>query len=160
APEPSRAGQAMTATAIIHDPGISDFPICDVDYDGDGTYDSSSHATDGTCTFPSHVYNTPGTYTVRVRVRDKDGALSSRTANHVVDIDADGDGFSTAQGDCNDANAAIHPGATEVCNGVDDNCDGQIDETGQTAFYQDADGDGYGNASSPTQACTAPTGYV
>src|SRR5207247_217215 len=40
----------------------------------------------------------------------------------------DSDGYSTADGDCDDTNAAVHPGATELCNGVDDNCNGQIDE--------------------------------
>ncbi len=47
--------------------------------------------------------------------------------------DADGDGFglcaaSAADVDCNDQIAGIHPGASEVCNGLDDNCDGQVDE--------------------------------
>ncbi len=42
-------------------------------------------------------------------------------------LDHDGDGFSKCQGDCNESNPAIHPGATEVCNGVDDNCDGSVD---------------------------------
>ena len=42
-------------------------------------------------------------------------------------VDADGDGFKTNQ-DCDDTNAAIHPGAPELCDGVDNNCDGQVDE--------------------------------
>jgi Putative metal-binding motif/Thrombospondin type 3 repeat len=41
--------------------------------------------------------------------------------------DSDGDG-SFADADCNDSNPAVHPGAVEVCNNVDDNCNGQIDE--------------------------------
>jgi hypothetical protein len=74
-------------------------------------------------------------------------------------IDADNDGYPLPQ-DCDDNNATVHPGATEVCNGIDDNCDGQVDEGVQTTFYQDQDGDSYGNAAVSQHACSAPTGYV
>ena len=47
--------------------------------------------------------------------------------------------------DCNDADPNVHSGATEVCDGVDNNCDGQIDEGLKITFYRDLDGDGYGN---------------
>lgn len=42
--------------------------------------------------------------------------------------DQDGDGFTLGQGDCDDTNANIYPGAVEVCNGIDDDCDGIVDE--------------------------------
>jgi len=91
--------------------------------------------------------------------------------------DADGDGYGNssittqscsqpsgyvASGtDCNDASASINPGATESCNGVDDNCNGQTDEgTIGSTWYRDADGDGYGTSSTSTQACSQPSGYV
>src|SRR5438132_5704829 len=62
--------------------------------------------------------------------------------------------------ECYDASSSDHPGATEVCNGIDDNCNGQIDEGVKLTFYADADGDGYGNANVTTLACSAPSGYV
>lgn len=54
--------------------------------------------------------------------------------------DQDGDGVSSCGGDCADGDATIHPGATEQCDGVDNNCDGQLDEGTRCA---DDDGDGF-----------------
>ncbi|HJW29956.1 MAG TPA: putative metal-binding motif-containing protein, partial [Saprospiraceae bacterium] len=62
--------------------------------------------------------------------------------------------------DCNDSNMNIHPGASETCNLIDDDCDGLTDEGVQLTFYADADNDGYGNPSLSQVACTAPTGFV
>ena len=46
-------------------------------------------------------------------------------------------------GDCDDNNSAIYPGAEEICDGKDNNCDGTIDEGCNTGELTDADGDGY-----------------
>jgi hypothetical protein len=75
------------------------------------------------------------------------------------DADDDNDGVVDIA-DCRPFDPAIHPGATEVCDGVDNDCDGLVDEGVTTTFYRDADGDGYGNPLVSTQACSAPTGYV
>jgi len=69
-------------------------------------------------------------------------------------------GYVSNNTDCNDGNNAIHPGSAEVCNSLDDNCNGQIDEGVTITFYADADADGYGNANSTTQACSILNGYV
>ena len=90
--------------------------------------------------------------------------------------DADGDGFGNANitilactvpagysvnnTDCNDAVSSTYPGATEVCNNTDDDCDALIDEGVGVVFYADNDGDGYGNTAITTIACAAPAGYV
>ena len=52
--------------------------------------------------------------------------------------DVDGDGLSTCDGDCADSNPNIHPYAAEVCDGVDNNCDGAV-----PADEVDDDGDGW-----------------
>lgn len=70
-------------------------------------------------------------------------------------------GYVADNSDCNDGNSTIYPGATEACNGIDDDCDGLSDE-GLTfsTWYADVDGDNYGIASSTTTACSQPSGYV
>ncbi|MBN2801173.1 MAG: putative metal-binding motif-containing protein, partial [Deltaproteobacteria bacterium] len=75
--------------------------------------------------------------------------------------DSDGDGY-TVLDDCDDANPEIHPGAAEACDGLDQDCDGSIDEdaTDALTWHLDADGDGYGSASVTTTSCSQPDGYV
>lgn len=65
--------------------------------------------------------NCPDSYNPDQADLDGDGA------GDACDEDTDGDGTANTQ-DCAPRNAAVHPGATEVCNGVDDDCDGTIDE--------------------------------
>jgi large repetitive protein len=74
-------------------------------------------------------------------------------------VDADGDGYGTDE-DCDDSDAAIYPGAEEICDGVDNDCDEQVDEEVVGSFHADSDGDGYGDADSSISACEAPDGYV
>lgn len=92
--------------------------------------------------------------------RDADGDSFGTTANAVQACSAP-PGYVSRSGDCNDANAAINPAATEVCNSADDDCDGLIDESGGgSTFYRDADGDGFGSMSNSVSACSPPPGYV
>ncbi len=69
-------------------------------------------------------------------------------------------GYVSNSTDCNDSNAAISPADTEVCNTIDDDCDGSIDEGVTTTFYRDLDNDGFGNSAVTIQACSVPVGYV
>jgi hypothetical protein len=73
--------------------------------------------------------------------------------------DADGDGY-TADEDCDDDDPTVHPGGTEVCDGVDNDCDDETDEGVQDTWYADADGDGYGDPGAATEACDAPADHV
>ncbi len=88
-------------------------------------------------------------------------ALISCRANDPLTEDIDLDGFLGYE-DCDDNNAAIFPGADETCDGVDNNCNGDTDEmpVDATAWFEDADGDGYGNAGTSESACSAPSGFV
>jgi hypothetical protein len=74
-------------------------------------------------------------------------------------IDVDGDGFTEDQ-DCDDDDEAINPAATELCDGIDNNCDGFIDEDVLLAYYADSDEDGFGNPDITTEACEVPSGFV
>jgi large repetitive protein len=67
-------------------------------------------------------------------------------------VDSDGDGF-TADVDCNDSDSAINPGASEICNYVDTDCDGVVDNALQQLYYPDADGDLFGPTASGVSFC-------
>lgn len=72
----------------------------------------------------------------------------------------------TVSGDCNDSTSEIHPNVIEICNSIDDNCNGDTDEDVLKKFYADADGDKCAHVSSPgifdqiILACDAPSGYI
>jgi hypothetical protein len=90
--------------------------------------------------------------------------------------DADGDGHGNpdipsnscqeAEGyvyysdDCDDSNADIHPYREEICDGIDNNCNGEVDELANQFYYADVDGDGYGDPTNTIQSCDRPLGYV
>ncbi len=96
-------------------------------------------------------------------------------------VDNDGDGYgvedeftwidtcedvvlhSRTAGDCDDWNSEIHPGAAEICDDEDTDCDGETrdeESTNAPLWYADADQDGYGDASASTPACDAPAGLI
>jgi hypothetical protein len=94
---------------------------------------------------------------------------------YYVDVDQDGFGNPSSaisvtctvpplyildNSDCDDGDPLIYPGATEVCNGEDDDCDGQTDEGVLITWYADADGDNFGNPAVSQISCVAPFGYV
>ncbi len=106
---------------------------------------------------------------------DCDGSRDNGLPFQDFYLDADGDGFGASTsapvnscqtavmgrvsnpGDCNDANPTIKPGAVELCNRTDDNCDGQMDNgIAFVSYYPDIDGDGFGDASAQSESSCAP----
>ncbi|MBI5895304.1 MAG: hypothetical protein HZB24_04595 [Desulfobacterales bacterium] len=127
----------------------------DTDNDGDSYTENQGDCNDAN----RSVY--PGANDVCGDGIDQDCSGSDQAcAPDPNNTDDDKDGYTENQGDCNDSNAAAHPGAVEACNNIDDNCNGQTDEGVLVSFYRDADGDTYGNAAAATQGCVAPSGYV
>lgn len=56
--------------------------------------------------------------------------------------------------DCDDSEYFVNPGATEVCDFLDNDCNGLTDEGVTLTLYADSDGDGYGNPSIFIETCT------
>ncbi len=70
-------------------------------------------------------------------VTKEDSAVPAQVDDESRQQDNDGDSWSVANGDCDDSNDNVFPGAEELCNGLDDNCNGVADEG-----FSDTDGDG------------------
>ena len=88
--------------------------------------------------------------------RDGDGFGDPSRARRVCEMPEDGVDNDL---DCDDLDATSYPGAPEVCDGRDNDCNAGIDEGVQTVFYVDGDGDGFGVPSGTTEACVLPQGH-
>ena len=110
-----------------------------------------------------------------------DGRVDDHTAIGAVHWfeDFDGDGYGSGppstkacigqihevqnNQDCDDANIDVHPAADEVCDGIDNDCDGRLDEPGaigSTVHYRDADLDGFGDATETVLRCDENIDFV
>lgn len=130
----------------IDQDGLGD--VCDCDIDGDGVLNLNVG-----CQKPQVVDNCPYVPNVTQGDMDSDGM------GDVCDDDMDGDGDPNIS-DCGPMNPMIFHGAKEVCNGIDDDCDGGIDGTdsgGCIIYYYDSDKDGYGTLAK--KCLCEPEGY-
>lgn len=151
---------------------FSPFMIVEPDSDGDGGADSVD-----TCpqvSDPAQLDsdgdqvgdacdNCPNLANPNQADRDLDGRGDA--CDPCTDADADGhaaEGGTCGPADCNDQNPVIHPSAGELCDGVDNNCDGRSDEGLTAVYYRDADGDGLGDQGQAITVCASspPAGYA
>jgi hypothetical protein len=151
----------------------------DYDADADG-YDSSGYG-GADCDDSSAAVSPAASELCNGIDDDCDGSVDEPDASDATTwyLDSDGDGHGVSTGtatacsqpsgyaatatDCDDSSAAVSPDAAELCNGIDDDCDGAVDEdaaSDATTWYADSDGDGYGDPASSASACTAPSGHV
>ena len=105
-----------------------------------------------------------GTVDTSPTLDSRDTDSGTPTDSGLGDEDADSDGH-TSDVDCDDDDPAVHPAATELCNGVDDDCDLLIDDDDPdladgTAWYGDLDGDSWGDGDNTVTACEAPASFV
>jgi len=110
---------------------------------------------------------------------DCDGDIDEEPVDgETVYVDGDGDGYGDDDqstmgcpgdsgvapegGDCDDTDDTINPAATEQCDDVDHNCDGDTEEGSAEAstWYPDEDSDGYGDDNNSAEACEQPDGWV
>ena len=169
-----------------YNPGAAETDCTDpADYNCDGSsayadMDGDGFAACEECDDSDAAINPSAAETCDRVDNDCDGVIDEDDATDAASwyADADGDGYGDPTAttaacdqptgyvgaayatDCDDTDASVSPVDPELCDGVDNDCDGDTDEGVTTTFYADADADGYGDPSAPTEACTAPSGFT
>ena len=156
-------------SALIDD-GSCDIPGCI--YLASSNYNPNANWYDGSCVVSGCTIPTACNYSSIATVNDGSCIMP---LTYYADADADGfgnsavsqfsctvpAGYVTNSTDCNDSNANVRPTAIEICNTIDDNCNGQINEgISFITYYADSDGDGFGNPSVSQNSCITLVGYV
>ena len=146
----------------------------DDDLDGDGYIGEQDCDDDDPDAFPGGVEYCDGVD------NDCDGDVDEEALDTLAwypDFDSDGYGdpdrellacepppaYIADDSDCDDSDPEVHPGAEEPYDGVDNDCDGEVDEDGGAPrfdWFHDGDGDGYGDAYDLLEAEKQPYGYV
>ncbi|HLD43817.1 MAG TPA: putative metal-binding motif-containing protein, partial [bacterium] len=148
---------AFDSADIVTDPAsasadtsldITSYGIPNLDSDGDGVGNLAEIGSGEICEQDYPLY------------RDADGDGYGASSQVVYNCTATKEGYVANGTDCDDASSAIHPGATEICDGIDNDCGGTIDEDGLTRYYYDGDDDGYGVTGEYVDACALNGNYT
>ena len=142
--EVSRCGGSdCDDTSFLIWPGATEY--CDaIDNDCDGVVDESD-SVDATTWYADS---------------DSDGFGDSNVWQSSCDQPS---GYTTDLTDCDDTSSLAYPGGVEVCDSLDNDCDGTVDESDASDasdWYADVDGDGYGDPNTVQVACDPPSNYV
>lgn len=141
APKEARDGAVTFRFAWLAptQPGGVDFGVAAVAGNGNGTSGGDSP---GRADFPWAFGCPSRTFAVDL---DRDGYGSKELGTRLgCSDDAPPMGYAAMLGDCDENDESVRPGATEICNKKDDDCNGQVDEGAPPVMmWPDADGDGY-----------------
>ncbi|MCB9764074.1 MAG: hypothetical protein H6739_30160 [Alphaproteobacteria bacterium] len=164
-------------------PGVDETPYDGVDNDcdpatADDDLDADGYGVAEDCDDADAAIH-PGATEVCNGIDDDCSGAADDAVGELFYADNDGDGYGDpaistqscdgAEGyvaddrDCDDADPAINPAAYELCDAIDNDCDGDVDEDDAydaDTWYADTDADGYGDPASSARACAQPSGYV
>ncbi|MCB9741803.1 MAG: putative metal-binding motif-containing protein [Alphaproteobacteria bacterium] len=176
APPTLNAGPTGASGSTFEGPAITNISGTEISIRSGGPvtlwiYDASGYVTDLSLAEDAteELYDdlpTGGTFYLAL-VDDNTGVMGPAGVGVIeYSPDLDGDGYiDVAFGgdDCDDSDASVNTGASEVCDGVDNDCDGDVDEddaADASTWYYDLDGDGYGDADNSYTGCSQPSRSV